>query len=72
MVEVSRCYALENIGRTHEGTMKKISKPVLYDGVRFESIRDLAKHLKLPSPNYIYTIIRNGHYKGKKIERLKK
>ena len=50
---------------------KKISKPVLYDGVIYNSAAALARAQRLESHNAIYSIIKRGILKGKPVSYYK-
>lgn len=64
---MDRCYGLENIFSKQKAVNKKQRKAVRWNGMEFESISKLARHLGLSQPSNIGNHIRTkklvkGHY----------
>ena len=51
--------------------MKKQMKPILYDGVEYESQSAFARAMRFSNPSYVYALLRDGEYKGKPLIRKK-
>jgi len=57
--------------RKRKAVYKKISRPVVYDGITYESCRALAKFLGLAGSSGISRLIKNGEYRGKTLHYAK-
>ena len=64
---MSRCYYFENMHKKQKAVCKKQSKPVRWNGMEFESLSNLGRHLLLSQPGNIGKYIKEkkllkGHY----------